>query len=146
METTEISAEQTVTEIQKILMKGGASAIMIEYVDKAVSAVSFRIDVEGAPVPFRLPCRSEAIFDIFYKRKGRHTISDSILDNMQAQARRVAWRQILRWIEAQVALVQTGMVTLPEVFLPYIQTGKDQTLYQLVSDKKFNLKLLEHKQ
>lgn len=144
METTGISAEQTVQEIQKILMKGGADAIMIEYVDKQVSAVSFRVNVDGAPVPFRLPCRADSIFKIFYERKGRHTISDSVLDNMQAQARRVAWRQILRWIEAQVALVQTGMVKLEEVFLPYMHTGKDQTLYQLITNRKFNVKLLTH--
>jgi hypothetical protein len=43
----------------------------------------------------------------------------------------VAWRQILRWVQAQMALVETKMVKVEEVFLPYIQGPGGQTVYEL---------------
>lgn len=47
------------------------------------------------------------------------------------KARRVAWRQIYRWVQAQLALVDTEMVKVEEVFFPYIQTKNGHTLYEL---------------
>jgi len=59
----------------------------------------------------------------------------------ESQARRVAWRQILRWVQAQIALIETGMVELKEVFLPYIllniKTG--ETLYSRLETNKYKL-------
>ena len=49
------------------------------------------------------------------------------------QANRTAWRTIKEWILAQMALIETEMVTVEEVFLPYMLTGK-QTLYQALSN------------
>ena len=49
------------------------------------------------------------------------------------QANRTAWRIIKEWIPAQMALIETEMVTVEEVFLPYMLTGK-QTLYQALSN------------
>ena len=50
------------------------------------------------------------------------------------QARRVAWRIIKDWVEAQMAIVATKMVTLPQVFLPYAVNKNGQTLYQIVAE------------
>ncbi|MDR3599509.1 MAG: hypothetical protein P4L49_03355 [Desulfosporosinus sp.] len=36
-----------------------------------------------------------------------------------AQAKRVAWRIVKRWIDAQVAFVESGMLKFDEVFLSY---------------------------
>ena len=38
------------------------------------------------------------------------------------------WRMIEEWILAQMVLVETEMVSVEEVFMPYMLTGK-QTLY-----------------
>ena len=45
------------------------------------------------------------------------------------QARRVAWRQIYRWIQSQLALIITGMVSPTEVFLPYMLLSEEKTVY-----------------
>ncbi len=34
----------------------------------------------------------------------------------------MAWRIIKDWVEAQTAIIQAGMVTLTQVFLPYLET------------------------
>jgi hypothetical protein len=58
---------------------------------------------------------------------------------LQQQAERIAWRQILRWLQAQLALIETGMVDAPEVFFPYALTqtkdGAPITLYQLAASE-----------
>ena len=66
-------------------------------------------------------------------------------DDDEIQAKRVSWRQILRWVEAQLALTYTNMVKVEEVFLPYIQVNVEgQTLFEKLENNKF--KMLEHKQ
>ena len=136
METTKIPAGQTVGEIQRILGVYGAAAVMTQYENKEVVAVSFQIIFLDKTIPFVLPCRWEPIYNVLLKRRKR--VKESDIAEFQEQAKRVAWRQILRWVEAQLALVDTEMVKIQEVFLPYIQVGiKGQTLYQQLEAKKF---------
>ena len=39
-------------------------------------------------------------------------------------------RQIFRWIQAQVALIETCMVQAAEVFYPYLQVSAEHTVYE----------------
>jgi hypothetical protein len=48
------------------------------------------------------------------------------------QALRVAWRITKSWIEAQVAFIETMMVTTAQVFLPYAVTNTGQSLYEYI--------------
>lgn len=134
METTQVEASRTVTEIQHLLGEHGASAVLTEYENGKVIAVSFKVK----DIPFHLPCRWEKILKVLQSRRKRVTDKQKI----ELQARRVAWRQILRWIEAQLALVETEMVQLQEVFLPYLQMDTGQTLYEKFEETNF--KMIEH--
>lgn len=135
METTKIEPEKTVAEIQQILGQYGASAVLTEYENGEVSAVNFKVIVDGNILPFKLPCRYEPVFQVLVSRKKRiQGRSD-----YRAQAKRVAWRQILRWIEAQLALTSTKMVKIEEVFLPYMQGRGGKTLYEMISQSKFKM-------
>lgn len=142
METTKIEPEQTVGEIQRVLGKYGAKAILMQYDKNEVTGVCFQINVNGKDIPFKLPCRPEAIYEVLLKRRKKYHKDTKEKDI--SQAKRVAWRQILRWMEAQMALVETNMVKVQEVFMPYIQVhigGK--TLYEQLEEKKF--KMIEDK-
>ena len=139
METTQIDSAQTVGEIQRVLGKYGASAILTEYENSEVTAVSFKVKFNTQDIPFRLPCRWQAILKILQSRRKRRPYKRSV----EAQARRVAWRQILRWIEAQLALVDTEMVQIQEVFMPYLQMNTGETLYEKLEETKF--KMIEQK-
>ncbi len=140
METTKIEPEQTVTQIQRVLGQYGVGAVMTEYKNGEVAALTFRIKIGEKDVSFWLPCRWEAIDRVLLSRRKRLKKTDEIAK----QAKRIAWRQILRWVEAQMALVETDMVKIQEVFMPYIQVNlQGQTLYQKIEETKF--KLLEVK-
>jgi hypothetical protein len=61
------------------------------------------------------------------------------LANDAFHARRVAWRILRNWTEAQLALIEVGMVKVHEVFLPWMQdpaTGK--TLFSTMEERKFD--------
>jgi hypothetical protein len=129
MESTMISAEKTAQEITTHLIQAGASAIRQDLKDKKIVGLSFLLEIDGLQVPFTLPVRYESIFHHLQKKLApRNRIKNDTKHRFQAE--RVAWRQLLRWILAQTALIETGMVRADEVFMPYIQTAPGQTLYQ----------------
>ena len=117
METTKIDPEQTVTQIQRILGQYGAGAVMTEYDKGEIVSVTFKVKIKDKDIPFRLPCRWEAIDKVLMSRRKRLKNTDEIAH----QAKRIAWRQVLRWVEAQMALIETDMVKIQEVFMPSYQ-------------------------
>lgn len=132
MQTTTVADTKTVAEIQTLLARQGATSILLDYQAGQVEALAFRLLVDGAHVPFRLPCRWKAVETLLRRSHKRPLRSDT----WESWARRVAWRQVLRWVQAQLALIETGMVKPQEVFLPYAVVG-DQTLYEMVERQKF---------
>lgn len=124
--TTQIDAHRTVGEIQAMLAKAGAKAVSVEYGDGVPAAVMFAIDIAGFPTRFRLPSRWEGVAK---RLEADRDVPRRL--RTEEQARRVAWRIVKDWVEAQLAIIDAGVAELAEVFLPYAvnpQTGR--TLYQ----------------
>lgn len=132
LETTEISVERTVGEIQGLLGRAGCVGVIVMYDDnKEVAAVGFEILLLDRRIPFRLPCRWEAVRNVLYKQRKNGTHSESTIKSLEVRAKRIAWRQILYWVKAQLALIDTDMVKVQEIFLPFVQTSVGgETLFQ----------------
>lgn len=132
--TTEIDADKTASEIAKILSKGGARAVLTEYdpVKGLVTAISFKINVEGNDIGFKLPCDWRPVFDVMYKNNKGYSKYDNRYEqqqsNRRAQAVRTAWRIVKDWVEAQMALIETNMASTQQVFLPYAVMKDGQTV------------------
>jgi len=141
--TTQIPVEKTIGEIEAILAKAGANKILKDY-DGAgnIVAVSFMVLIDNKNIPFKLPIELNAWIALINlacdeRRNGRRILSESYRDDAD-QARRVGWRVIKDWIDAQMALVETKTVKFDQVFLPYVYDLKsNQTLYE---------KFIEHKE
>lgn len=134
--STKIESEQTIGEIQKMLSKHGVSAMMTEYDGRNVSAVSFKMNIDGVSLGFKMPRNWLAVKEIFNTEP---TIRRTRL-NTDEQAIKTAWRIIHTWVKSQLALVEVNMVTIPEVFLPYAIMKDGRTLSEHVaSDPKFLL-------
>lgn len=137
METTQVSPQKSVNEIQELLVAYGATAILTEYDNGEVIAVSFKHRTADIEIPYRLPSRWQEVKKLL--AKGRRLSS-----NIDAEAKRIAWRQTRRWVEAQLAYVQTNQVKFEQVFLAYMQVGLgSETLYERLEGNRF--KMLEHK-
>jgi hypothetical protein len=55
------------------------------------------------------------------------------------QAYRLAWRNILDWVQAQMALLDIGMAKMEEVFLPYVINREGKTLFEYYEHRGFQL-------
>ena len=56
------------------------------------------------------------------------------IDPSREQAVRTAWRIVKDWVEAQMALVETQMVSTQDVFLPYAVMQDGRTLAERVRE------------
>lgn len=139
--TSNVDADKTAMEIAKCLSMHGAQAVLTEYDPKegTVSAISFRIKVGEQMMSFRLPCDWKPVYEVMYKNK-RNTWQSEKESKRRDQAVRTAWRIVKDWVEAQMALVETRMVTTQQVFLQYVVMKNGKTLAENVSaDPQFLL-------
>lgn len=136
--TTRIDPEQTIGEIQKILSRYNVAAMMTEYDGPQVSAVSFKLNINGKNLSFKLPCNWRKVAEILKKDPRRLRLKRG--ETIEIQATRIAWRVMKDWINAQMALVEIEMVTIPQVFLPWAIMRDGRTLAEHVeSDPGFLL-------
>jgi len=141
MSTTKIPAEKTALEISTLLSKSGlVQFIQTEYEEGDIVGIYFLVRFGESKIGYKLPARWQPVIEAMEKDK--HT--QRHLCNPE-QARRVAWRQVLRWVQAQLALIEIGMVDIKEVFMPYMMINKDITFYQKLEQGKFKLLELEDK-
>lgn len=140
--TTEVPAMRSVGEIQGILVGHGATAIMIDYDGAVPVALAFVIKTTHGELPFRLPANVKQVEKILLNMRARppetwHSDYEKAMDRIQKQSARVAWRIIKDWIRAQMAILDTEMVKVEQVFLPYLDVGGGKTLYDAMSEHGF---------
>lgn len=125
--TTKIEAAKTVGEIQEILAKHGAFRVSIDYGEGGkVLSLSFAINDRSGTHAFRLPANADAVKNLLSKQKKK--CSDE-------QAANVAWRNIKDWIDAQIALIETGQAEAAQVMMPYMLDEAGNTLYEAFSSR-----------
>lgn len=120
--TTKVNVYTTLGEIQSQLVKHGAKKIMQDYDDNGhISALTFQIDTPAGLRAIRLPANVDAVRKVLAKQKVKCD---------REQAERVAWRIVKDWVEAQMAILESEMVQIDEIFLPYMINNSGQTLFQ----------------
>ncbi|MEM6598504.1 MAG: hypothetical protein AAF635_10070 [Cyanobacteria bacterium P01_C01_bin.69] len=124
--TTKIPASKTVGEIQAILAKAGAKSVAIDFDNGEPIAVTFAITLKSEFINYRLPSNPDGVYNALC-REPKVTRAQ----RTKEQARRVAWRIVKDWVEAQLAVIEAGLATLPEVFFQYAIAPNGQTLYQI---------------
>jgi len=129
--TTTIDADKTIHEITKMLAKAGASKILTDYDDTGnITSLSFQLKLNDQPMSFTLPTDWRPVQAVLLEQRRRN----ARVKTDEAQARRVAWRITKDWVEAQLAIIETRMVTTAQVFLPYAVTENGQLMYQYVAE------------
>ena len=127
--TTSVAAVQTVGEIQGLLAAHGARKVMMDYsASGKVEAVTFGLMINGSMAGFRIDAKPEGVIRVM-KKDGKKCD--------EAQAERIAWRNVKDWIAAQLALVETEQAAMEQVFLPYLLDQTDTTLYQRLVERQF---------
>ena len=132
--TTKVPAARSIEEIQSALVKHGAVGILYEYEPGTgrIAALKFLLPINGQKVGFTLPVQWQR-FQAVLKRDQVRRWDD------EDYCYRVAWRDIRDWVLAQLALYETQIVDLPQVFLPFATDRSGQTLYEQVASGKLLL-------
>lgn len=131
--TTKVPARRTAGEIQAMLVEAGARRIMVEYDDGRAIGVAFTIQTGYGERSFLLPVKATAVESVLSRQRveGRYQGPE--------HAERVAWRITKDWLEAQLAIIATEMVTLDQVMLPYMASDDGRTMYELYRDQQLAL-------
>ncbi|HYX06896.1 MAG TPA: hypothetical protein VE912_09215 [Bacteroidales bacterium] len=126
--TTQIDYFKTIAEIEKCLVEHHALYINKKYEGILPVALYFMIIKDEIPYNFKLPIRWQATLKILEKAKIPLKFQN------KEQSIRVSWRIIKDWITAQMAIVETEMVEMEQVFLPYLIDQEKRTLFDRLKD------------
>jgi|SRR4051812_17187384 hypothetical protein len=123
--TTQVAASKTCGEVMRALVKAGARGIAIEYDgQKRAVGMTFAILSHGTTYQYRLPVRIGAVQEVLTRQK----VPPSLRSLEQAE--RVAWRIVKDWLHAQLAIIETEMVTVEQIMLPYMRTETGETVFE----------------
>ena len=127
--TTTVSVDKTIGQIQKLLVSAGATNVATDYrrVDDTHLPVGivFTVNTEYGFRKFSLPVNLTSVQAVLTRQRVQPKFRSV------EQAARVAWRIVKDWVEAQLAIIETEMVTLDQVMLPYMQDDSGETVYGL---------------
>ena len=129
--TTNVDVYTTLGAINGCLVKHGAKKIMTDYDDDGrVLALCFAIDTPSGQRGVKLPANVDGVQRVLTKQRVKAD---------REQAERVAWRILKDWIEAQMAILESEMVQMDEIFLPYMINDSGETVYQLYQRQQLML-------
>ena len=129
--TTKVDVYTTIGAIQGCLVKHGARKIMQDYDSEGKpQALCFAIDTKFGMRGIKLPANVDAVLRVLEKQKVKCD---------KEQAERVAWRILKDWVEAQMAILESQMVEIDEIFLPYMVAKDGATTYELYKNNQLLL-------
>ena len=123
--TTTIEATKTVAEMQRMLGEHGAEAVVVNYRDRQPVGLSFRLETPHGMRAYALPVHSDQVLATL-RDQARRRVGELAKPSVARractpeQAHRVAWRVLRDWLTVQLAFIQTRMVTVDQVMLPYL--------------------------
>lgn len=125
--STTVPVSRTIGQVHALLVEAGARQIMTTYSDVGTpTGVSFAIVIADGSRAFTLPVQVERVAAVLKRDRKvppRYKTPE--------QAERVGWRIVKDWLEAQLALLKTEMVTFEEIMLPYMRSADGTTMYEL---------------
>jgi hypothetical protein len=131
--STTVTALKSIGEIQGMLVAHGAKHILMDYDGGKPVGLAFIVTTSSGEVPFRIPANIDRVQAVLNKQRVRSRIDEEL-------ASRVAWRILKDWVRAQMAILETEMVSVDQVFLPYMQVGEHgKTLYEVMRDHHLQL-------
>ena len=125
--TTRISADKSVGEIMQALGRAGATDVTIQYdiLTSRPKGVFFGLSINGNEIGFKLPVN---IPGIFYILNNDHHVPPRF--RTKEHAEKVAWRIVKDWIKSQMAYIEAGQATMPELFFPHATNQNGQTFFE----------------
>lgn len=126
--TTAIDAGKSASECIAILARHGAKGVAMTFDNGQPDGLHFQVSTAFGDRAYSLPTNTRgthAVLQTAY-RAGKIPRSKATIE----QAERTSWRVVKMWLEAQLALIEAGVVDLPQVMLPFMIDEEGRTVYQ----------------
>lgn len=138
--TTQVPGVKSVGEIEGMLPSHGARRL-VKDLDATgnIVGITFEVFHGNNVLSFKVPVKPEAVLKVLEREKQRNYRMRRNFSREQAGM--IAWRIAKDWVEAQMALLETEMVDLEQIFLPYLVVNVDtgKTLYDGMKERQFLL-------
>ncbi len=132
---TEQAQRTSVDMIEQLLVRAKAREISKAYNDAGeVLGLKFTIESEGRLLPFLVTANIEGTLEALKTYRKNHGAKVPLT---MMHAGRVAWRNTLEWIRAQLVRVETASAETVEVFFPYLVAPDGRTVYQVAKEHNF---------
>lgn len=136
--TTKIPWERSYAEVKALLIAHGAKGFMERVDDHGyITDMVFSLSTPDGEIPIKIPIDVESTLKILIKQYCNGEIGKQFTE--PKRARNIAWRIIKDWLQAHIWLVETEMMKMEQILLPYMLVNKKQTLYEAMRDKHFLL-------
>lgn len=132
--STTVTAMKSIGEIQGMLVAHGAEQILMDFNNetKEPTGLSFMINTQFGIMPFKLPANTDRVWAVLNKQRVRTNVPRDM-------AIRVSWRILKDWVRAQMAILETEMVSIEQIFLPYMQNRDGQILFDTMVNNRLQL-------
>ena len=97
----------------------------------------FSIETPYGVQDFRLPANVEGVSEALARGYEQRRVERRFTG--REQAARVAWRIVKDWLEAQVAIIEAGMMTMDQALLPHMLAPDGQTFYSALVEDRLQL-------
>lgn len=137
LENTTVPPERTAAQICEELIRAGAVQIAATYDEGHIVGLRWTFRVAGQELLFAMPVRVEQIYKLL-RTNVRGAWGPECEKRLREKSERIAWRQLLRWVQIQNAMIQVGMAEAAEVYMPYLEV-RGTTLYRAFADQQFRM-------
>ena len=137
--STKKAAEESAEEIKTKLMSHGVQDVKFDFGEVVVTIEFLRskLITKNEMASYKITTKIAPVYKVLKDQEWSGEIKIAIT---QSQAKRVAWRIVKRWIDAQLAFVETGMLSFDEVFLSYkVDEGTGLSLIEEYQTKQLML-------
>lgn len=136
--TSQVAAENSISKIERLLVKIGAKNINKSYDNGILKAIIFLIDVNNNTMTFKIPAKIDAVMKVLSGEVKRP--QPGTFERIREQSERTAWKIVSDWVEIQATMILLEQAEFIEVFLPYhYNPVLDQTLFQSLKANNFKM-------
>lgn len=128
---TSVSMDRSQMEIQRILMRFGASQYVYGWdKDRRRALVGFTLDGKSVRISLPIPAPTDNSFA--RTPTGRKRSSTAIMEREWEQSVRQRWRALAAVIKAKLIAIEEGISTFEEEFLAHILLPNQRTVAEIV--------------
>ncbi len=128
--TTSVPAERSKAELEKLVRRYGADGYSVAHdYTRGVAIVSFVVPdstaKDAARVPVKLHMDVQRIYHALYgvPKKDYRNPTGKYDSALMEKAERVAWRNLILWVDAQLSAATIGLQSVTEAFYAHVVIG-----------------------